>query len=68
MAITTLIADSFPVWLITGAIFVGGWMIERGALSAERLTTVETKQEAIESDIREIKAGVIRIEDHLMGY
>ena len=71
-----ILSDSVPVWIVAGTIAVSGWAYEMvsgedaalASLHSEHRTSIrvlEEKTDGIETDIRDIKGSLIRIEDYI---
>ena len=71
-----ILSDSVPVWIVAGTIAVSGWAYEIASGSAAALEArqvrhdigirvLEEKTDGIETDIRDIKGSLIRIEEYI---
>jgi len=71
-----ILSKSVPVWIVAGTIAVSGWAYEMAAGSGKALEArhlrhdigiqvLEEKTDGIETDIRDIKGSLIRIEEYI---
>ena len=71
-----ILTDSVPVWMAAGVIAVSGWAYERvsgedaalAELHSKHQTSIrvlEVKTDGIETDIRDIKGSLVRIEEYI---
>lgn len=71
-----ILSDSVPAWIVVGALATSGWMYEivsgedatLAALHSDHRTNIrvlEEKTDDIETDIRDIKGSLIRIEEYI---
>ncbi len=67
MSISSVLVDSVPVWMIIGIVAAGGWLAEHEGEQSERITTLEARTDAYHEDVREIKDGIIRLEQRAMN-
>jgi hypothetical protein len=58
----TSIQDGVPVWIVTGIIFVGGYVFDKASSNAERVAVLEKGQQEYREDTREIKEAVQRLQ------
>jgi len=60
------LSESIPTVLVTGIILMGGWLYENSSEDRERLARLEARQEVYETDVREIKDAIIRVEQFIV--
>jgi len=60
--ILTSLQGGVPIWIVTGIVFVGGYVFDKASDNAERVAVLEKGQQEYREDTREIKEAVQRLQ------